>query len=224
MIRLFDIFLSLAAIIFFLPLFIFFIVLLRLTGEGEVFYLQKRIGRGGIEFNILKFATMLKNSPNMGTGSITVKNDSRVLPVGRLLRKTKVNELPQLINILVGDMSVVGPRPLTPENFTHYSKAQRAVISSVRPGLSGIGSIVFRDEEALLHSERDARTFYREVIAPFKGELEIWFVNNRSIFLYFRILLATLICVLFKDTKAHFLLLPNLPKPSGRLKALLNLV
>ena len=222
MIRLFDIVLSCIAIILFSPVFIIVIVLLRLTGEGEIFYQQTRIGKDGVKFGILKFATMLKDSPNIGPGTITVKNDNRVLPVGRFLRKTKINELPQLINILLGDMSIIGPRPLTPDNFSHYPEAVKEIINSVRPGLSGIGSIVFRDEEALLQSEKDARTFYQETIAPFKGELEIWFVKNQNILLYFRIIVATLICVLFKDAKLHFVILPNLPKPSGRLKKLIK--
>ena len=86
-------------------------IVLRLTGEGEVFFLQERVGKDGKPFKLYKFATMLKNSPNMGTGTVTLKHDPRVLPVGRFLRKTKINELPQLLNILIGDMSVVGPRP-----------------------------------------------------------------------------------------------------------------
>ena len=119
--RFFDIIFSIFALLVFLPIFIIIILILKFTGEGEVFFLQERIGKGGKIFKLLKFATMLKDSPNIGTGTVTMKNDSRILPVGKFLRKTKINELPQLLNILFGDMSVIGPRPLTPQTFKSYS-------------------------------------------------------------------------------------------------------
>ena len=102
LIRLFDIFFSLLALLFLLPLFAPIVLILRFTGEREIFYRQERIGRHGTPFALLKFATMLRNSPTIGAGEITVKNDPRVLPFGRFLRKTKINELPQLFNILLG--------------------------------------------------------------------------------------------------------------------------
>ena len=110
--RFFDIFLSSLAITALSPLLIPVMLVLALTGEGKIFFRQERIGKGMKAFKLLKFATMLENSPNMGSGTITTKNDPRILPVGRLLRKTKINELPQLINIFLGDMSIIGPRPL----------------------------------------------------------------------------------------------------------------
>ena len=110
--RFFDVFLSSIALIFLSPLLLPIIIILKLTGEGEVFFMQERIGRNGRLFKLIKFATMLKNSPNLGTGTVTMKHDPRILPVGKFLRKTKINELPQLLNILLGDMSVVGPRLL----------------------------------------------------------------------------------------------------------------
>ena len=106
-----------------------------------MFFLQSRIGKGGKSFNLYKFATMLKASPNMGTGTVTVKNDPRILPMGHFLRKTKINELPQLLNILSGDMSVVGPRPQTQRCFDAFLPASQKAIIQVRPGLSGIGSL-----------------------------------------------------------------------------------
>ena len=117
MIRFFDIIFSSLALIIFLPIFTLVAVLLRFTGEGEVFYVQQRIGFNGREFGLLKFATMLKDSPNMLGGDITIKNDPRVLPIGRFLRLTKINELPQLINVISGSMSLIGPRPLTKKCF-----------------------------------------------------------------------------------------------------------
>ena len=98
----------------------------------------------------LEFATMLKDSPNIGTGTITVQNDPRVLPIGKFLRKTKINELPQLINVFTGEMSLIGPRPLTSENFSMYPKEAQNTIKKMRPGLSRVGSIIFRNEETLI--------------------------------------------------------------------------
>ena len=149
MTRLFDIILSSMALIMLLPLLGPLALLLSCTGEGKVFYRQERIGKGKI-FKLLKFATMLENSPNLPGGDITFWNDPRVLPVGKYLRLTKINELPQLINIMVGDISVVGPRPLTFKNFNMYDVDTQNIISKMRPGLTGVGSIVFRDEESIL--------------------------------------------------------------------------
>ena len=115
--RLLDIFVSLATLILLLPFFLPIIVILRFSGEGEVFYFQERYGINNSKFKIWKFATMLKNSMNMGTGSITLQNDPRVTRIGFYLRKSKINELPQIINILKGDISLVGPRPLVSKTF-----------------------------------------------------------------------------------------------------------
>jgi lipopolysaccharide/colanic/teichoic acid biosynthesis glycosyltransferase len=133
MTRIFDIVLSFIALIVFLPFGLILAVLLRFTGEGEVFYIQERVGKGGRCFGLLKFATMLKNSPSIGAGDVTVKNDLRVLPVGHFLRKTKLNEVPQLINIIVGDMSVVGPRPQTLKNFDFSRRKTNRLFSQCGP-------------------------------------------------------------------------------------------
>ena len=109
--RFIDLCFSSLGLIILLPLFLAVAILLKFTGEGDIFYLQERIGLNGKTFFIIKFATMLRNSPNIGSGTITSKNDSRILPVGKILRKTKINELPQLLNVLFGDMSIIGPRP-----------------------------------------------------------------------------------------------------------------
>src|SRR5690348_9614322 len=126
--RFFDIIFASLALLVLTPLMIPIMILLRLTGEGEVFFLQERVGRNGASFKLFKFATMLKNSPSMGTGTVTLKNDARILPMGHFLRRTKINELPQLINILLGHMSVVGPRPQTPRCFQAFPPETRSVI------------------------------------------------------------------------------------------------
>lgn len=179
--RFFDILFSLLVICILLPFFIILFPLLRFTGEGYIFYYQKRIGYKNRYFDIIKFATMLKDSPNLGTGLITLRNDPRVTPMGGFLRSTKMNELPQIFNVIKGDMSFVGPRPLVDKTFEPYSAEVKASIYNVRPGITGIGSIVFRDEERLMtECQGDPKVFYNKVISPYKGELEMWYLKNQS--------------------------------------------
>ena len=218
--RLFDIVLSGLALLVLSPLLLPIAILLRLTGEGEVFFLQSRVGKGGKPFNLYKFATMLKASPNMGTGTVTVKNDPRILPMGHFLRKTKINELPQLLNILIGDMSVVGPRPQTQRCFDAFLPASQKAIVQVRPGLSGIGSIIFRDEENLLHGQKDPLRFYDQVIAPYKGALEEWYVANQGLRTYLLCIGVTAWVVLFSQTNVVWRVFRSLPHPSDELVAL----
>jgi len=177
--RFFDIVLSAVAIVVVLPFMLPIIVGLLLTGEHYVFYLQERIGYKNRPFNIWKFATMLKNSPNLPGGMHTTRNDPRVLPMGGFLRKTKINEIPQLVNILKGNMSIVGPRPLAKKVFEFYQENIREQINNVRPGLTGIGSIVFRDEEKLLSETKlDPKEYYAKYISPYKGALELWYQEH----------------------------------------------
>ena len=167
----------------------------------KYFFLQERIGKDGKLFKLYKFATMLKDSPNIGTGTITTKEDPRVLPVGKFLRKTKINELPQLLNIFFGHMSVIGPRPLTRETFESYSIDIKEIIKSVKPGLSGIGSIIFRDEEEIMDGEMATINFYNNTIAPYKGSLEKWFVSNKSLYIYFVAIFVTIWAVINPKSK-----------------------
>jgi len=220
--RFFDLLFSGIALLLLFPLLLPVVVILRLTGEGEVFFLQERVGKHGKKFKLVKFATMLKNSPNIGTGTVTMKADPRVLPVGRFLRKTKINELPQLLNIFFGDMSVIGPRPLTIENFGAYSNSTQVSIMQVRPGLSGIGSIIFRGEEDIMHGAKASVDFYSNVIAPYKGALEKWFVSNKSLYIYFVAIFVTAWAVLVPSTKIAWKVFKNLPKPPLELKQVLN--
>jgi lipopolysaccharide/colanic/teichoic acid biosynthesis glycosyltransferase len=220
--RLLDIILSSLALIILSPLLIPIAFLLRMTGEGEIFYLQERIGKDGKTFNIYKFATMLKNSPALETGTITVKNDPRILPAGKFLRKTKINELPQLLNILFGEMSVVGPRPLTRQTFLTYPIKTQVIIGQVRPGLSGVGSIIFRGEEDILAGANGSLDFYKNTIAPYKGELEIWFVRNYSLLNYFKAIVITLLVVFFPNSRVVWKAFKGLPTPPDELKKALN--
>ena len=205
MTRFFDSIFSLLAIIVLLPFMIPIMIGLKLTGEHYIFYEQERIGKGGKPFRLLKFATMLKDSPNLAGGLYTSENDPRILPMGKFLRKTKINELPQLINILRGDMSVIGYRPQVKKQYDSYSPEVRNAMSKSRPGLSGIGPIVFRSEEQILHqfeNFEDRDRFYKEVITPYKGQLEVWYSRHRSIFMYFRLIFMTVEVVLNPDSKS----------------------
>jgi len=196
-----------------LPFFLPLMLLLRLTAEGEVFYFQERIGRGGKPFYIWKFATMLRDSPRMGTGTITLRNDPRVTPVGRFLRKTKINELPQLVNVLLGDMSVVGPRPLVDRTFRIYPPEVQDRIGLVRPGITGIGSVVFRDEEKWIsEAGMDTHTFYEQHIAPYKGALELWYLDHQSFQVDVLLLFLTAWVIVFPKSDILFNVFPSLPQ------------
>jgi len=211
--RFLDILFSLIIICVLTPFFIILFPLLRFTGEGYIFYYQKRIGFRNCTFEIMKFATMLKDSPNIGSGLITLRKDPRVTPMGGFLRKTKLNELPQLFNVLKGDMSFVGPRPLVDKTFEPYSNHVKENIYKVRPGITGIGSIVFRDEEKLMSDcEGDPKIFYNTVISPYKGELEMWYLENQSFKTDFLILFLTVWQIVFSKSKLINTFFTTLPR------------
>jgi lipopolysaccharide/colanic/teichoic acid biosynthesis glycosyltransferase len=216
LIRFFDIVFSALAMIVLFPFMIPIMIGLKLTGEHYIFYLQPRVGKGGKDFKVLKFATMLKDSPNLPGGVLTQKDDPRILPMGKFLRKTKINELPQLANVFVGQMSVVGPRPVVRQHYDLYSERIKREINKVPPGLSGIASIVFRDEESLLDKvQGDRDHFHDTVIVPYKGELEVWWVRHRTLANYFRIIVMTIIVLFAPSNKLYrkwFKDLPPIPK------------
>lgn len=211
--RLLDIIISLFAILLLSPLLIPIIILLKLTGEGYIFYYQKRIGKNCNYFNIIKFATMLKDSPNIGNGTITLRNDPRITPMGKWLRKSKLNELPQLLNVLIGEMSFVGPRPLLDKNFENIDISIKKAIYENKPGITGIGSVVFRDEEKLLtQNAENPRDYYNNVIAPYKAELELWYRKNISFITDLKILLLTAWLILLPKSESYKSWFKNLPK------------
>lgn len=214
--RLFDFTISLIAISILLPFLIPIVILLKFTSEGEIFYLQERIGLKNKKFNIYKFATMLKNSAKMKGGYITVKNDPRLTFMGGFLRKSKINELPQLLNILFGHMSIVGPRPVMQVSFESYPIEIQNKIYNVKPGLTGIGSIIFRDEEDLITEVRDKggdiENFYKNSIYPYKGELEMWYQENRTFYLDMQLIFLTAWVIIFPKSKIYESLFKNLPK------------
>ena len=214
--RLFDILFALIAIVLLSPLLLPIIIILIFTGEGHVFYFQERVGYKNKNFSIWKFATMLKNSPNMSGGYITLKKDPRLTPIGGFLRSSKINELPQLFNILSGDMSFVGPRPVMPVSFAAYPDDVKKVIYNVRPGLTGIGSIIFRDEETLITEIKnkggDTWDFYKNVIYPYKGLAEKWYQKNISFFTDFKIIFLTAWVILSPKSNLPYSVFKDLPK------------
>lgn len=211
--RILDFILALLALIVLLPIFIPVTIGLLITGEHYVFYFQERIGYKNKRFYIWKFATMLKNSPNMSGGVHTTRKDPRILPMGTFLRKTKINELPQLINILKGDMSIIGPRPLVDKTFDPYPEHVKKSIYNAKPGLSGIGSIIFRDEEKLLsETKMDPADFYKEFISPYKGELEMWYQKNLSFKIDILLIFLTVWVIVFSKSELPYRLFKDLPK------------
>ena len=199
--RTMDITLSGIAILLLSPLLIPVMIILKCTGEHDIFYGQIRIGLNNKNFKIWKFATMLRDSPSMSGGLHTTQGDPRVLPFGKFLRKTKINEIPQIFNIFLGDMSIVGPRPLVDKTFAPYSDEVKARIYTVRPGLTGLGSIVFRDEEAILtNSKLPPDICYEKEIAPHKGALEMWYLDNISFWTDIKLIFATAWVVLFPES------------------------
>ncbi len=201
--RLIDLLIATIALVVLSPILIPSIIILLLTGEHKVFYLQKRFGYKNKTFNIWKFATMLKNSPNIGTGAITLRNDPRVTKFGNILRITKVNELPQIINVFKGDMSIVGPRPLMEVSFKLYPEEVQKVIYNCKPGMTGIGSLIFRDEEKIVSDAEDPKAMYA-AIYPYKGALELWYQKNASFYTDFMIIFLTAWSILFpKNQLTH---------------------
>ncbi|GHT95714.1 hypothetical protein FACS1894141_4840 [Spirochaetia bacterium] len=193
-------------------------IALKLTGEHDIFYPQVRIGKRGAPFRVLKFATMLRDSPNMPGGLITDPDDPRLLPMGRLLRKTKINELPQILNIFIGQMSIVGYRPFTEVHYNLYSDEVKRDISTIRPGLTGIGSIIFCNEEEILHSVSNRSYFHDKVITPYKGRLECWYVKNQSLRNYFFIIFCTFLVIFNHKNNLYKKLFKNLPEIPEELK------
>ncbi len=209
--RVFDIATATIALILLSPILIPSCIILLFTGEREVFYKQKRMGFKNIPFDIWKFATMLKNSPNIGTGEITLRNDPRVTSFGKLLRITKVNELPQIINVFKGDMSIVGPRPLMDVSVKLYPEEIRNKIYNCKPGMTGIGSLIFRDEEKMISDAADPKAMYA-TIYPYKGALEMWYQKHASLYTDVMIIFLTAWSIIFPKNNLVNKIFKDLPQ------------
>lgn len=214
--RALDIFVSAVAVIALLPVALPICLILRICGEKRAFFRQERLGHAGRTFYLLKFTTMMDSVADRDNGGLALDSDPEVFPFGRLLRRTKLNEVPQLFNVLKGDMSLVGPRPLTIKSFSKFAPEVQEALSNVKPGLTGIGAIVFRDEEVILaRSQLDRRECYAREILPYKGELERWYVENRSAWLDLKILIATAWVVVFPKSGRYWKWFSGLPEPGA---------
>ena len=222
MIRFFDFFLSLIAIIILSPLILSIIFLLKITGEGEIFFFQERVGMNNKVFKLYKFATMLKNSPLIGSGEVTIKNDPRVLPFGKFLRMTKINELPQLVNVIKGQMSLIGPRPQTRRCFEAFPSDIQNILIKMKPGLSGIGPILTRSEDQMLQSSENVINLYDNELAPYKGKIEVWYLDKQRISIYFILIFFTMWIIFFPKSNLLWKTFRDLPAPPDNLKKAFN--
>lgn len=193
--RSFDFVLSLISFIITSPIFLLSMILAKVQSRGPVFYKAKRVGIDGKVFIMYKFRTMVENADQIGIG-LTTHKDKRVTLIGRFLRKTKLDELPNLINVLKGDMSLVGPRPESPEYVKYYSDRQRQVLQ-VRPGITGPSQIANRDEEKKLKSKEDPENYYITELMPRKLELDLEYVATRNFFVDIRWLIRTFWVIIF---------------------------
>ena len=209
--RILDILIAGFAFVVLSPVLIPVMIILKFTGEHEIFYFQKRLGYKNKPFDIWKFATMLKNSPNIGTGEITLRNDPRVTGFGKLLRITKVNELPQIINVFKGDMSIVGPRPLMDVSVKLYPEEIRNKIYNSKPGMTGIGSLIFRDEEKMISDAPDPKAMYA-TIYPYKGALEMWYQKHASLYTDIMIIFLTAWSIIFPKNNLVNKIFKDLPQ------------
>ena len=190
--RIFDLFASALGLIILSPLFALIALLIRLTSPGPVFYRARRVGQGGREFTLYKFRSMVADADRRGPG-ITTAGDPRVTSIGRVLRRTKLDELPQLWNVLRGDMSPVGPRPADPRYAALYPPEQRRVLD-VRPGITSLASIEYRNEEAVLHGPDWGQRYIHEVM-PAKLAIDLRYVQRATLFTDLLIILRTLLAL-----------------------------
>ena len=206
-----DTFSAAFLLVLLLPLLLFTVLLLFVLNR-QILYSKPRIGFNLQPFNILKFVTMIPNSHNMTYGTMTIGNDPRITPIGRILRKFKIDELPQLWNVFKGNMSFVGPRPLDKSEFDCYPQHIKDVIYTVKPGITGVGSIVFRNEDIILSDPTVSPiSLYKQKIAPHKGELELWYLENQSFYVDFMILLLTGLAIFVPNNQLIYRVFPSLP-------------
>ena len=195
--RLFDIVASLIGLIVFAPVMLIVAVIVKVTSPGPILFSQKRLTKGMREFNIYKFRSMVSNELRE-KNTVQIKgSSSEITPIGKFMRKTKIDELPQFWNILKGDMSFIGPRPELPRRLKYYDERQKEIFS-VRSGISSPASIVFSDEEYLMNQVQDPEKFYIEQIMPYKIELNLYYIEHQSFFYDIWLIIATLLKIVNK--------------------------
>lgn len=195
MIRLLDFIFSLIGIIFLMPFFILVSLLIKLNSSGPLIYKQSRVGINNIDFYVFKFRTMYVNSDKLGLLTVGGR-DSRITSVGYYLRKFKLDELPQLFNVLIGDMSIVGPRPEVRKYVELYTEQQKMVLK-IRPGITDWASIKYKDENTILEKSIDPETDYINIILPDKIKYNLIFIEKNNVIEYLKIIFATIWKIIF---------------------------
>jgi lipopolysaccharide/colanic/teichoic acid biosynthesis glycosyltransferase len=188
--RAFDILAATILLVLLSPVLVFIAFLIKRSSSGPILYRQVRVGKDGQEFRIFKFRTMEADADRTGP-QITSSDDDRVTPLGKRLRSLKLDELPQLINVIRGEMSLVGPRPQVPKFVEEFDPAYRAIVLAVKPGITGPTQLRFRNEEEMLKGQPDRERFYIEHLLPVKCALDVEYVTRRSVRLDLRVLLTT---------------------------------
>jgi lipopolysaccharide/colanic/teichoic acid biosynthesis glycosyltransferase len=195
--RSFDFVVALAALLVVSPILLILALIIKLGSAGPVFYRGARIGRNGVAFRIFKFRTMVIDAEKLG-GSATAEDDPRITPIGRYIRRHKLDEFPQFLNVLVGDMSLVGPRPEVQKYVDMYTEEEKAILDP-RPGITDWASIWNSNEAAVLEGSADPEKTYEELIRPTKLALQLFYVRNQSLSADVKILFHTFCKLLFED-------------------------
>ena len=191
--RLFDLFAAAGGLVVLAPLLLIVALAIKLDSRGPVLFRQERVGLHGVPFRIHKFRTMRQDAE--GEGQLTVGSDTRITRVGRFLRRFKFDELPQLIDVFIGNMSLVGPRPEVPRYVSTYPAEVRARVLGVRPGITDFASIAYRNENALLAASADPERTYLEEVLPAKLKLNLEYLDRQSVVLDLRIIFKTLVAL-----------------------------
>ena len=192
--RLFDIMFSFIGLIILSPLFLFICILLKIFSNESIFFIQKRVGRNSKLFDIIKFRSMISDKENKST--VSIKGDSRVTKIGSLLRKYKLDELPELYNVLKGDMSIVGPRPDVP-GYADKLKGEERKILELKPGITSLSSLKYINEEEILASKKDPISYNNKVIFPDKTRINLDYYYNNNIWIDIKIIFATIYKIIF---------------------------
>ncbi len=192
--RLFDLFFVIPGLLILSPVLLIIALVIKLRDGGNVLFKQVRVGKNGKYFKVLKFRTMVLNAESIGN-KVTTGDDPRITPIGRILRKYKLDELPQLFNVLKGEMSLVGPRPEVPEYVEFYPEETRNIVLSVPPGMTDRASIEFVDENDLLSGSSDPVSDYKNKVLPIKLDYYVEYVNKRSLWLDFNLVLKTVVAI-----------------------------
>ena len=196
--RIFDILFSIIGLIFFAPCFLLVSILIKIDSKGPVFFLQERVGRNGVLFKIIKFRSMITDQNYNST--ITTANDNRITTIGKIIRKLKIDELPELLNVLIGNMSFVGPRPDVP-GYADLLKGEDRLILKLKPGITSLASLKYVNEEVILASVEDPISYNKEVIFPDKVKLNLNYYYNHNIWIDIKVIFATIFHILKKIFK-----------------------